>query len=266
MVTNIRFELSWAVCLSVFLCGCSGLSSRPEASSHDAFGDVGGDVAGSRYAILDDARAGFAVLMTGGQEWGPGTYATSMAFGDVDGDGRDEVGIARRHKRGSMRFVVLDDAMAGFTVLMTGGEEWGVGTYATSIAFGDVDGDGRDELGVARYHVRGEMRYQVCDDAAADFEVLTTGGQGWRRGSYASSLTFGDVDGDGRDECRVTRRHRRGDIQHVVLDDAGAGFAPLRTGHEVWEPQTLDAVGVVGDVDGDGRHEFGVISRRPRGN
>jgi hypothetical protein len=56
-----------------------------------------------RYEILDDAAAGFGQIHSGGSGWGSGNFTTSVATGDVDGDGLEEYIIGRRSNV-NMRF------------------------------------------------------------------------------------------------------------------------------------------------------------------
>ena len=244
-----------------------------------AFGDVDGDGRdeigitrrtedGSRYIILDDATQDFATLHEGGMSWGSAYYATSIAFGDVDGDGRDEVGITR-YTRSNSRYMILDDADGGsdadgdagqaFATLHQGGGHWGSDNYATAIAFGDIDGDGRDEVGVTRYATR-NGRYFVFDDAQHGFAKIGDGGGHWGGDNYATSIAFGDVDGDGRDELGVTWRAANNG-RYSIFDDAQHGFAELGDGGGHWGSDNYATSIAFGDVDGDGRDEVGVTRK-----
>lgn len=102
-----------------------------------------------RWAVYDDALNGFTELQSGGDSWGDDHYTKSVSMGDIDGDGIDELAIAR-YTTINWRWAVYDDALAGFTALKTGGEGWGSSHYATTIAIpgarevngADSDGDG----------------------------------------------------------------------------------------------------------------------------
>ncbi|MCB2181614.1 MAG: hypothetical protein KQH63_06295 [Desulfobulbaceae bacterium] len=231
-----------------------------------AFGDIDGDSlkeigitrkteSGARFFILDDAAHSFKILFESGAEWGSGSSAVSMAFGDVDGDGIDEVGVARSSTAG-YRFVVLDDALSGFNQLFSGGEDWSPASYATAIAFGDVDGDGLAEIAVAKQSIIGD-RYFIFDDAAHQFKELHAGGRGWELFSSPTSLAFGDVDGDSMDELAVTRKTAKG-ARLFVVDDEAAGFAEMFSFGEMWQLGRYATSVAFGDVDGDGRDELGL--------
>ena len=215
-----------------------------------------------RYEILDDAAAGFAQIHEGGNGWGSGNYTTSVATGDVDGDGLEEYVIGRRSNV-NMRFEILDDADHGFALLHSGGTSWGSGNYTTSVATGDVDGDGLDEVIIGR-HSDVNMRYEILDDAIADFAQIHEGGNGWGSGNYTTSVATGDVDGDGLDEV-IIGRHSNVNMRYEILDDANHGFAQIHEGGNGWGSGNYTTSVAAGDVDGDGLDEV-VIGRRSNVN
>ena len=238
-----------------------------------AFGDVDGDgrdevgftrrsTSNARYWILDDAGAGFRVLHDGGNRWGSGNYATGIAFGDVDGDGRAEVGLARR-ATGNARYWIFDDANSGFNTLHEGGTNWGSGNYATGIAFGDVDGDGLAEVGISR-KARQNARYFILRRSGGSFRTLHEGGNKWGKDYYATSIAFGNIDDDARAEVGVTR-YARSNMRYTILDDHAANFRRLHNGGNNWGSGNYATRIAFGDVDGDGRDEIG-LSRKARGN
>jgi hypothetical protein len=242
-----------------------------------AFGDVDGDgldeVGIARYAddgmrwdIRDDADNSFIRLHEGGTEWGRRFFATCIAFGDVDGDGLDEVGIARYGPDG-MRYRIRDDALADFVELHHGGDGWGSKIYANCIAFGDVDSDGLDEVGITRYADDG-MRYRILDDAIADDPFSTLHEEsGWNNG-FATWIAFGDVDVDGYDEVGITR-YAKGGWRCKILDGADGDFGQLASWgaetaeNEGWGSDTYATCIAFGDVDFDGLDEIGVTRYRP---
>src|SRR3972149_3084607 len=172
-----------------------------------AFGDVNGDgrneIGVTRYAAENPRyfvlNGDGTVRFEGGETWGASAYATSIAFGDVDGDGKDEVGVARySYLGGSVRWFVLN---GDGTIRFQGGEPGGDSFYATAIAFGDVDGDGEDEVGVARYASMNYRYFVIKDGGTVDFQ----GGETWGPSAYATSIAFGDIDGDRESEVGVAR-------------------------------------------------------------
>jgi hypothetical protein len=243
-----------------------------------AFGDVDGDGLDEvgitrnadenwRYEILDDADHGFSVLYgngedEGGRKWGDDFYATCIAFGDVDGDGLDEVGITRNADE-NLRFKIRDDAENNFIELHAEGKGvWAGGTSATCIAFGDVDGDGCDEVGITSSADEG-LRYKILDDAENNFIELHAEGKGdWAADTRATWIAFGDVDCDGRDEVGVTRIGF-GEWKCRIYNDAGSEFEKLRDWGDGWGSDTYATCIAFGDVDFDGVDEIGITRARP---
>ena len=59
-----------------------------------------------------------SLLWATGSEWGSSKFANSIAFGDIDGDGKDEFGFTLMTDEG-FRFRILDDDSAGFQELLS---------------------------------------------------------------------------------------------------------------------------------------------------
>lgn len=200
----------------------------------------------------------FLPLHEVGDGWGADEYAPAIAFGDIDGDGRDEIAISRRATTGA-RVLVLDDAMAGFVPLWSFGEGWGVASWVTALAFGNIDDDPAEELAFTRMAAVNE-RVWVVDDAAAGFAFLARFGEDWPATVSAVGVALGDIDGDGRDEIGVITDTSASDRVHV-FDDAAAGFAPLWDGDETWGAASVATSIAFGDVDGDGFDELAVTRK-----
>ena len=227
-----------------------------------AFGDVDGDGRDEigitlkslslEYYIFDDEESGFQELHKGGA-WSQG-WLTSIAFGDVDGDGKDEIGFTRWANAGT-RYQIIDDYDNGFITLLSGGSDWSgrdnLRKYESglSIAFGDIDGDGKDEVGIARRRKGSNPAYYILDDASQGFEEILRGGEDWDGDHMVTSIAFGDVDGDGYDEIGIASPY--GD-SNVLLDDRENNFDVL-----IGQEYRCRSI-AFGDVDGDGYDEIGL--------
>jgi hypothetical protein len=236
-----------------------------------AVGDIDGDGvmeigvtrrAGSsnRFYVYRYNNGALLERFAGGDDWGSGNYATAIAFGDVDADGRDEIAVGRRAGEFG-RYYLFDDAAAArpFERLSIGGSAWDSTHYTTALAFGDVDDDGRAELGVARLAASG-MRWEVVRyTPAGGFQQLGSGGHDWGSGHYATSLAIGDIDGDGAGEVLVGRRAASSSRYHVY-DDHSRGYALLETGGDLWGSGYYTVDVALADVDGDAVDEV-IVAR-----
>lgn len=235
-----------------------------------AFGDVDGDgldelglitnaTAGPRIFLYDNAATGFAPLWDEGETWGVAARGTGIAFGDTDGDGIDEIAIAREHDSNARFFVY--QGSPDFELLWQSGETWGAGSYATAVAFGNVDNDAAEELGVTRKASLNERAY-VFDDAAASFATLQVFGQTWAANAWGTSIAFGDVDGDGRDEvglARVATINPRVFVYDDAAPDAGLpAFDLLWGGGEAWPGEDYATAVAFGQVDSSPVAELGL--------
>lgn len=178
---------------------------------------------GPRYQVFRELLPVPRLHYSDGNAWGYGYSVTDLAFGDIDGDGLDELAVARDATTNA-RVIVHDDRNAGYAALRYLGSGWGT-SYPTAVAFGDVDADGREELGVARYTiVSGLPRFVVIDDAST-YGTLFEGGQGWGTNSYANDLVFApELDSDAGAELVVGRTSGIND-RYMLYQDAAQSFS-----------------------------------------
>ncbi|QDU65867.1 FG-GAP repeat domain-containing protein [Engelhardtia mirabilis] len=235
-----------------------GLSGQ----EYNALGDVTGDGLADlvvRYNDLPSAGTSGVRLYAGRGDGSfdpplqlPGPELTwELVLGDVNGDGTLDVvtydtdtvfGVGTDYQVNAW---ILD----GPTPLAAPSQS--LPTYAGHLTVLDRDGDGSDEVAVARaaFEPGGADLYLVDWDAAANpglvqvLEVTTYIGS-------ASSLTAGDVDGDGDDDLVFTQ-YTTGGIGAFVLENSGgtlvAGPGQSGIGGTPWI-----GPGYMVDWDGDG--------------
>jgi len=171
-----------------------------------ALGDIDGDgrdelVVGfarqgiRHIAILDDALSEFGahpnvtpnlplVRVAKNSDVDTRGGATYPALGDWDGDGMDEIAVGfGTNSDGWVAF--LDDAYAreydryaGFLMIPTGRPEYRTGEGSTRPAFGDIDGDGKDEL-IVGFGPGGSHELQIFDDMLTGGIDIVFGGMGF---------------------------------------------------------------------------------------
>ena len=194
---------------------------------------------------------------------------------DEDGeDGLDEVATIQE-ENGRLAFYLFPaipaDAPAGGPVAY---DAWSIpeGNNPADLTALDIDGDGREEIGVLRASSDGSYTLHVYD-TPAPFSVTKEDSRPWvwrqtfhpTRGDNLVSVIGMDYDGDAIDEFAVVRLTPEGlyflDVYYIGRSDS--------------EPQRIASISLPGiagftdldvcDVDGDGRMELVVLFADARG-
>lgn len=220
----------------------------------------------ARFFIYGGARENFKLLYEGGKDWGGSNFATSIAFGDVDGDGFLEVGVTRYAKSGPrfMIFKAVNGDYSNFQVLHSGGLDWGGSFYATAIAFGDVDGDGKQEVGVTRNATSNE-RFFIYGNSSQNFRLRHSGGNKWGSSYYATSIAMADVDNDGRAEILIGRK-AGSNARYFLFDDSSNDYQLLADGGKNWGSSNYTTAVALGNPRGGSYSQFLAIGRKASSN
>jgi FG-GAP-like repeat/FG-GAP repeat len=177
-------------------------------------------------------------------EVGVGVLPFSVAVGEFNGDGHQDLAVANSGVGSDPQTVsiVLGTGMGTFSTA----PEVGVGGEPRSIAVGDFNGDGRQDLAVANIAVdvfivsiflgRGDGTFVV----ASEVEV----------GNSPDFVAVGDVNGDGYQDLATANLGAdtvsivlgRGDGTFKIAQDLGVGGGPTEV--------------AVGDFNGDGRQDL----------
>ncbi|MCB9137552.1 MAG: VCBS repeat-containing protein [Caldilineaceae bacterium] len=133
-------------------------------------------------------------LVEGTGLWSPddARATTSLAWGDVDGDGRLDLAVGNRPEQGGTSggenqiFLNTGSGLPAQANIRIGDPAG----MTTAVAWGDVDGDGDPDLAVGNYAGETEI-YLNEDGTLADDRVMRL------ETSATSALAWGDVDNDG---------------------------------------------------------------------
>ncbi|MGP4098423.1 FG-GAP-like repeat-containing protein [Nonomuraea sp. KM90] len=217
-------------------------------------------------------------------------FGASLAAGDLDGDGRDELAVgAPSHRSGGAVTVYWMKGRKPYQITQktpwvrqaaSVTDQWGA-----SLATGDFDGDGRDELAVGApadsVKVDGQGSVTVIDVRGKRARLLTQSTPGIQGASekwdnFGASLATGDFNGDGRSDLAIgvpgegiSKNQRAMDYGDGTVDVLYGSRAGLRTDRtEAWSQNSLDgrpryydrfgASLAAGDFNGDGNDELAV--------
>ena len=221
-----------------------------------AVGDVNGDGkldiaaaignASNVAVLLGNGAGGFS--QAAGSPVAVGLAPASVVVGDVNGDGKLDLAVANYLSNNVT--ILLGNGSGGFS--QAAGSPVGVGTGPVSVAFGDVDGDGKLDLAVAKY-----------DDNNVTI-LLGNGSGGFSQaagspvavGMNPHSAEFGDLYGDGK--LDLAAANGGSNSVTILLGNGSGGFSqaagsPIAVGSE---PVSV----AVKDANGDGNLDLAVAN------
>ena len=184
-------------------------------------------------------------------DFGTGTNPYSVAIGDVDGDGKPDLAVANI---ANSSVSVLRNTSTSGSVGFATKVDFVTGGAPSSVAIGDVDGDGKPDLAVPNItNSSVSVLRNTSTSGSVSFDPKVDFGTG--TGPY--SVAIGDVDGDGRPDLAVANylsntvsvlrnTSTSGSISFATKVDFGTGSKPYSV--------------AIGDVDGDGKPDLAVAN------
>jgi outer membrane protein assembly factor BamB len=237
-----------------------------------AVGDVDGDgqveiVTGGSY--FDGARNVAQLVVWSGSDlsveriqcwyWTGDTVVNSVAVGNVDGNGQVEIVTGGSFNDGTRTVAQLIEWNGlNLSVDRLTGWYWTKDTSISSVALGDVDGDGQVEVvtgGAFNDGARDVAQLIEWNGANLAVDRLTT--WYWTGNTVIGSVALGDVDDDGLVEV-VTGGEFFDGSRNVaqLIEWTGANLVVDRLTSWYWTSDTYLSSIVIGDVDRDGQVEI----------
>lgn len=208
---------------------------------------------------------------------GDGTFAASsdsraagvstVATGDINGDGYiDSVSVDATTNSNGQIIVNINNGSGGFTQSTLTGVLDSLGNY-TSVALKDINNDGKldivaggDSSGGGSYSILQVDTFLGTGSGTFNFSTTTipqyTGGgfgDGFSEVVHITSMTLGDLNGDGKSDLVYTARNTStgADTVFTFLGDGSGGWGS----EEHYDPNTsgYEYNATLADLNGDGR-------------
>ena len=174
-----------------------------------------------------------------------GSGIRSVAIGDFNGDGKQDFAVANwAIGAGTTVSIRLGNGSGGFS----SAANVTVGTAPISIAIGDFNGDGKQDLAVAN---DGSSTVSIrLGNGSGGF----TGSTNISVGSHPLSVAIGDFNGDGKQDF-ATANHDSNNVS-IRLGDGLGGFSGTTNVSVGTSPFSV----VIGDFNGDGKQDLAVAN------
>ncbi len=180
------------------------------------------------------------LTFTGATHFVTGDHPSSIAVGDFNSDGVQD--LVTVNSNSANLSILLGDGFGGFGT-PTNFTVGSVGNGPYSIAVGDFNGDGKEDLAT----IRGGSVWILLGDGAGNFGAATNVGAGLG----AWTVAVGDFNGDGRQDL-VTANISLDTLSILLGDGTGSFGAATNFGDVGHDPFTV----VVGDFNGDGKQDL----------
>ena len=176
--------------------------------------------------------------------FGVGTSPVSVAVGDFNGDGKQDLAVANYSFSAGKVSILLGDGAGSFSAA----NNFPVGSFPRSVAVGDFNGDGKQDLAAAN---NGSNNVSILlGDGAGNFSAATTFGAG----SNPWSVAVGDFNGDGKQDLAVANWGSSN--VSIFLGDGTGSFSAATNFAVGGGPFSV----AVGDFNGDGKQDLAVAN------
>jgi uncharacterized protein YjdB len=182
------------------------------------------------------------------------TNPYNVVTSDIDGDGKPDLVVANSPGFPFGSFSIFRNTSSSGTVTFAARVDTTLGTDGTSVATGDLDGDGKPDVVVANY---GSSTISVFRNTSTLGTVSFAAKVVYLTANSPRSVAIGDMDGDGKPD--------------IVVACSGSDAVSLHRntgspGNVAFAPKTNFATGAspyfvaIADADGDGKPDLAVVN------
>ena len=171
-----------------------------------------------------------------------GSHPYSVAIGDLDGDGKPDLATANYY---SSSVSVLRNTGSEGNPAFAAKVDYTTGAYPSSVAIGDLDGDGKPDLAVAN---SGSSSVSVLRNTGSEGNPNFAPKADYTTGVQPYCVAIGDLDGDGKPDLAVANYNSS---SVSVLRNTGSEGTPNFATKVDYTTGTKPQGVAIGDLDGD---------------
>ncbi len=188
-----------------------------------------------------------------------GNLPTSVAIGDLNGDGKPDMAITNAHFSSNSVSVLLNTSNPGATVpTYTAKTDFNTGSRPTSVSMGDVNGDGKLDLVVADAFSNSVSIFLNSTTPGATTPTFAAA-TSFTTGSSPYSVAIGDINGDGKPDLAIANYISNSVSVLLNTTPTGATTATYSTKTDFATGTTPTSV-VIGDLNGDGKPDLAIAN------
>src|SRR5260221_6535966 len=234
-------------------------SSPYSVSVGDFDGDGKSDLAVANYgsntiSIYQNNSTGVGVVSYAAKiDYATNTNPRSVSIGDLDGDGKADLAVVNWV---SNNISIFRNTSSGGFVSFATKIDFATGASPVSVSIGDIDGDGRADLGVANF---GSNSFSILrNTGTAAGSISFAAKVDYANSTNPYSISLGDLDGDAKADVAVTN-HYGNNVSVYRNTSTSAGSVSFASRIDFVTGVTPHAVSI-GDLDLDGKLDVAVAN------
>jgi autotransporter-associated beta strand protein len=191
------------------------------------------------------------------QDFGVGSRPSSVSFGDVNSDGKLDLAVANWNS--NTVSVLLNTTMPGATApSFAAKQDSQTGSGASFVSFGDVNSDGRLDLAVTNYS---SNTVSVLLNTTTPVAAMPSfaAKQDFGTGSYATFVSLGDLDGDGKVDLAVANGSSAKTVSVLLNTTVPGAATPSFAAKQDFSSDSSWSMSL-GDLNGDGKLDLAVAN------
>jgi hypothetical protein len=184
------------------------------------------------------------------QDFSTGSQPQSVAVGDLNGDGKLDLAVANDGAN-TVSVLLNTTAPGAATFTFAANQDFAAGAAPTSVAVGDLNGDGKLDLVIANFSANSvSVLFNTTTPGAATPTFAAH--QDFAIGSGPFSVTVGDLNGDGKLDL-VTANFNSNTVSVLLNTTAQGNPTATFTAKQDFGTGTVPISVAMGDLNGDGK-------------